>query len=984
MSSWALWTLAQWNERLLKHFFGRRSVDDAPVTTLLATQEELARATGDLSAQPEVVRDVFVDAVLRSVRRESLLDTAVDYYGYPGPPLDDAVPPFVSYLVFTCIAAAESSDELASEGSFVARLRVLSKHQLPESSIHHLPRLWENLAAWLARPDNLARYRPLKLPDPGGLTRIGYTTKLAFPYRRDQRELADLLDREGLLGHEPPVGKVLALVVRERARFFRRFKDAFDEFRQQYAAGAGQDSSRLLDHRFWSAVREAALLGRGRGEDVTLQGRAQLLAEVQDDQLEILVVTDMATDTRDALSSVELPVSYGPWKYALLEKRDAASLDGASIARAANALLALEHRVQPVSAAIEQGVLAFVETNHGLLELASREHLKLAEFALVRKDLEGDLVRICGRATTKVAPTRYKGWVQIYGLDLSPRESEQIEASDLRRVWMLHQSVSRVSVVLTGGIPVEDGWLGLRGLLPRVRAANAATVVLQQEEREHALSRLGNDEWALPDRDFAGACTIELVSKSGEHATRQLRFALAPSLEEFKEPSDRDAWIAEGVGGTYAASQGSPFNARQPADAEHLAERLFYLGANIGEFVDGESRAAWVVTEFAKKRVARRGGQTTTPVEQSSDAGDRRRWKRLLFRSDPDPADAQFIEQRRAVKQFGAGGLPEHEGKTEDVLAAAPSDVPSPPFPEVERLVSAVAARANSKCGLSWQEWSELVQAILRVDPVRVDSITRAWQETGALDVLSSNRWRHRGVFACRPRLATFASGSRIGATLIGLALPSTRASLLRVARRSGAQVEERFSCSPLVAPTLTIRARSISILEEISRATPAPVVFIDHELSRLQGLCTHNVSSSAPVAYQWKTPWTHWSLATHETPAGVTVDHWKRDDRPGYWLVTTHQAQVWSYDLNVARLWATRMTGSEPLISAGDRVLEAHHAYLPLPIARLVSAFAPIVQGPEPAHQWRYRYHFNTSELRAAVQQTLSSAFDVRRLARP
>src|SRR5690349_6859740 len=123
MSDWRNWSVPQWNERLLKHFFGRRSADDGPVTTLLATQEELARATNDSSAQPDMVRDAFVNAVLATVRRDSLLDTAADYYGYPWAPLDDEVPSFISYLIFTCIAATESSEDLASEGSFVARLR---------------------------------------------------------------------------------------------------------------------------------------------------------------------------------------------------------------------------------------------------------------------------------------------------------------------------------------------------------------------------------------------------------------------------------------------------------------------------------------------------------------------------------------------------------------------------------------------------------------------------------------------------------------------------------------------------------------------------------------------------------------------------------------------------------------------------------------------------------------------------------------------
>src|SRR5262249_20338449 len=160
---------------------------------------------GDADADADEVRDAFVDAVRSGIRRsKSLLDDASDYQGWPGPPSWDFPPRFVAHLLFTCIAASESSDELGDEGSFVSRLRDLTHDQLPENSLQALPRLWENLAAWLDA--NGGRFRPLVLPNPGGLTRIGYTVKLAFPDRRDQRQLSDLLDRAGLAGHEPPVG----------------------------------------------------------------------------------------------------------------------------------------------------------------------------------------------------------------------------------------------------------------------------------------------------------------------------------------------------------------------------------------------------------------------------------------------------------------------------------------------------------------------------------------------------------------------------------------------------------------------------------------------------------------------------------------------------------------------------------------------------------------------------------------------------------
>src|SRR5262245_508965 len=123
MSDWRSWRLQQWNEHLLAHFFGRRDEGDLPVVALLATPEELARATRDRSSDPSEVRDVFVGSVREAITHSgSLLDDASNYQGWPDPPPLDRVPRFVSHLIFTCIAASESSEALASEGSYLQRL----------------------------------------------------------------------------------------------------------------------------------------------------------------------------------------------------------------------------------------------------------------------------------------------------------------------------------------------------------------------------------------------------------------------------------------------------------------------------------------------------------------------------------------------------------------------------------------------------------------------------------------------------------------------------------------------------------------------------------------------------------------------------------------------------------------------------------------------------------------------------------------------
>src|SRR5262249_5961695 len=107
------------------------------------------------------------------------------------------------------------------------------------------------LATWL--DEHQDRYRRLVLPDPGGWTRIGYTVRLAFPSRRDQRVLRDRLNDAGLMMEEPPVGLVLAAVSGARATgFSERFRGEIDSFRDKRSAGV--PLSELFSSPFWSAV----------------------------------------------------------------------------------------------------------------------------------------------------------------------------------------------------------------------------------------------------------------------------------------------------------------------------------------------------------------------------------------------------------------------------------------------------------------------------------------------------------------------------------------------------------------------------------------------------------------------------------------------------------------------------------------------------------------------------------------------------------
>jgi hypothetical protein len=140
-----------------------------------------------------------------------------------------------------------------------------------------------------------------------------------------------------------------------------------------------------------------------------------------------------------------------------------------------------------------------------------------------------------------------------------------------------------------------------------------------------------------------------------------------------------------------------------------------------------------------------------------------------------------------------------------------------------------------------------------------------------------------------------------------------------------------------------------------------------------------HDGLSPPPTHYERTTRWHYWSLTAGEH-AGVLVEHHMRRDRPDFWTTSIDGRGIWSYDLNIARGWAATML-DEPLVSAqGEPFLDANHAFLPLPLARVVSALGGGLSGP--IDGGKYRYVTGTPHLRELVVDLVSRVFDPSRLA--
>jgi hypothetical protein len=261
--AWRVWTLAEWNERLFRHVFERRGADSLhPIVRIPVTPEFLALAAGADAADALLVREHFIRHFQIPRSEFNQLFRQPDISTLPTTEL----PPFFAKLVLTLLVASACS-ETADEGDFRKRLAMEVRH-LPGTQYHlsSLPLLWRNLQEWL-RVNSGAKYRELSLPDPGLRdTIIGYSKGLTFPTYRDYQALIRILDETRLDVEDSPLA-IIDAVRSSQSRFTRSFMHAVDEFVVAYSDGLPG----TRNHPFWAAVRSIAWeRGAGTSEPTKL------------------------------------------------------------------------------------------------------------------------------------------------------------------------------------------------------------------------------------------------------------------------------------------------------------------------------------------------------------------------------------------------------------------------------------------------------------------------------------------------------------------------------------------------------------------------------------------------------------------------------------------------------------------------------------------------------------------------------------------
>lgn len=552
---WRNWDSDAWGRALLRHYFA--GYDATPVTRLAISQEELAKAAEAPESESSAVRDAFLDAVRcdpttfkRRLSSASLQPWAWDRR---------QPPPFLALLFFSCFAAANMDADIADQGVYRERLRQLLKHEEGTSYLlGDLPLLWEAFADWLlSRHDAGEPYRTLTLPDRGGMRRIGYSLRLAFPRRADRVRLREVLTAFPT-GFRPTVPEAFHALARAREWFSSDFRHVYDRARAALTASSDLPELQAL----WSAILEAIALAP-RADRQGPRIRYQLLAQ-EDDLGRIdpyLVSAGANAGIRRGVQFTVLDEPFGDFDHFL------AGANG-STALIAKLLLmeALDDKIpgiggSPVMRAVREGVLLFRQVDSATWVLALTRPAEGRIRAVVTVRHETAFSQLLPTKQKKGLNTGFEGWREFGSFDASDlAEPREDDAYGLSSVRCLQRVELGSQLHLSSGIRVDGGYLGIQGLMPDVQCTDADHVTLiKREERqgeghstvavtlEPLQGRTGAFGWPMAHGDSEGTFIIAGVRAGRVVAQREVTFYSRGLRHDYAHPTAPDRWLTEDV-----------------------------------------------------------------------------------------------------------------------------------------------------------------------------------------------------------------------------------------------------------------------------------------------------------------------------------------------------------------------------------------------------------------------------------------------------
>jgi len=938
---WRRWSLATWNDRLLEHYFGVRDHIFDPVRSLVVIGSELARVTGDVTADGKGVRDRLVEVVRDTLKRRKATLTA-NAGDSTWSSHDPRRPGFLPHLFVTLIAMTELHSDPGRHGIHPALHEIAGGDF---GSAETLRSLWESLSEWLSPArsrDRDEEWRPLELPT-NSYRLVGPSFALAFPRASQMEKLIAILHDADLSPDFCPPSRVLESLA-PHAKTGTYFHDEWVAARTAYERRDGS----LVATPLWTAVIAALrVVDRGVGTSESTRARLARFAvriEVDGSRCWAELLCNRESPGPGKLGQLglecrRLAEPWDEWTHVVVRGDDGAALE--EVLRQPSVLPAGALRWT-----IEQGAIPLVSRGRGWREMA------------VRSD-DTPTWWLLPASVANQPPPR------------APRVGQWFVSERASMLATEDLSVLRPALRMVGGTNLGHGvLLGIAGRLPMVRFDAACASIRASVRGESLALERAEDSFLFPlHTSLEGDIGIEALAEDAQVLSRRVvTFAAAPISEHFKSPSEPFRWRVEGNVATTRGSSTVAAKATSTAGTElppGWGADCVFLGPNVGQFVREPEEAAWIVDMHKDGNRVHAGAQDPMPFLRYKNAGWRRRWRELLLQAD---ATQSVAERRSRVRASTNAHLPlmstDQDGVRPIRRHALTETFNSGPDNALDDFVVVVGAIANRVAGITFGEWRELLEHYFGIAGRReIESFTRAWAENGLIDDMTSAAWRDRRIWVRRPELRCMVSATGIERGVFqGLMLPRRRIDVERCAARLHIHSERTLAPSRYLPARMVVEGEKLGELaRELSIAVTQPSFTLAVELDSER---VDKAEHHPTVGYEANALTIPWQAVHHHRRF--------RLDQPDFWTVLDGG---WSYSRNLALLRArSRDFGAGHLERAPYGFTTRSDLRLPLPLARLATLLGDFPPGPDASGTWHW--DFGTRNAADDVSRFVSEHF--------
>lgn len=987
-SQWRSWAFPDWNVRLVNYCLGTAdSQHDGSVERIPATPEELVQIVGDPTAKAEEVADKFADLVKAELPpgRRSFCGYCSKRRGWTPDSLEP--PPFFALLWFTCLVSYGYPEP---KSGFWNRMdKIFGRRQ----SMECLQQAWFDVALWaegrFRHGDYTVKIRKLELPpDERYRNQIGPSWYLAFPHQLDRKRLGELLVENDLVGEEPPISPVVAILKANEHRFGDSFKEDLNHFLEDFLHRGVE----AKDSAFWRALRQEALAGGALACSGLPLENARLHASDYDGLNLYIASSDPAQIPGEYIAH-EIENTADGTSYAVC-------LDSPSAEGAMGAVQAVFNgKLGPSQARIhfKRGVLVFQEIMTGEYVLVGGAAVQGADMAIVRSDLEkAFLLAFGGDSCPSVIPD----WREIRGCRLVVHDTAP---AGLSGVPHLLSSMLPPSVRLVGGIRSAGGFHATEEFLPKVRFASAEeveiTIVGTDFKEFAARSTRNEDEWDIPGEvcRFAPCeLTIRVLWKSslGRIRVSEGKCALVSrQLSTAYKPLPSGSYWSESClpGETIVPGGSSPrFGITCDAsgfDFIELEDDVRYLGPGVGEISQTRRDGFdWLAQgPLNSPRLLMFIGNPSSPIERTKgycvDPGSRRHWRRA-FRStrnicvrlgDGKYEDlTQFPEVRRVLQDYRNPQIPRETERREffgKPLESRPAKE-RPPTTEVREevwgLVDAIAALSVRTKGIKYAYFLDLFARVIGLDPWShsLRNILRGWVEGGFFDLVGAQGNPGRYIIARRPRLVARQVGPSVTALMMGCMPRAILELVPRFATKAGISCRNVCPANSWTPPVLRLDGELPKLKELVREFNLDETEWLNWPIfaNGMDGAIApagQGLPCGEPHASYRKDRVWDWArqrfVKTDEDLVerdGIALERLRHQRRCPIYLVRSDGYPVlWTNIENWAQLLAQSLSPDGVVFRREGAGLISRDGeipvFLPLPVGRLAAVFSEALPGP-------------------------------------